>query len=286
MTSEYKLYCDREYLKELGQFLQMVSGSIITIFLSVIQDLFGRKKLLLYSFSLAILGFIGAYIKTTFWIRLAGLILLWSYMQAVSIGAIVLANELMVNPLRKYGMNVFAICFCVGGFCGHFVTNYIGSFEPLLLIISSFYFVGLLLLMLLLPESPSYLLKQGKVQDLKRVIVGMAKSNDLSEDQIKKTLIDLDSVIECILKAILIRRWAKQSRIHQSFLSQLFFEKKRNSQTGGNHFFRNHQFLPILYLRRSFGKTQTLYNSTEKLCRHPWKDSRASLLFFYPSFFH
>lgn len=177
----------------------MTTASIFTIFLSIIQDLFGRKKLLLYCFSLAFVGYLLGYFGNSFVVRLSGLMLLWSYMEVLSIAGVILANELLVNPLRKYSMNIFSITVCTGGVFGNFVTNYLDSFEPLILVIFLFYFFGFLMVMLLIPESPSYLLKQGKEQELKTVILSIAKTNNLGKEEIKKSMISLDSLIESIL---------------------------------------------------------------------------------------
>ena len=50
ITSEYELYCERGYIKEFGEFLLMVTASVMSMFLSVIQDTMGRKMIILLSF--------------------------------------------------------------------------------------------------------------------------------------------------------------------------------------------------------------------------------------------
>lgn len=103
-----------------------------------------------------------------------------------------------MNPLRKYGMNIFSIVICLGGLFGNFLTNYLGSFETLILVIFSFYLLGFLFVAGLLPESPSYLLKRGLARDLETVILGMARTNRLDTDQVGRAVSDTYSVLRCI----------------------------------------------------------------------------------------
>ena len=89
-ASEYGLYCQDRYLKELGEFFLMVTASVMTIFLSIVQDYFGRKRLVVYSFALALGGFLLSYFGASFSVRLLGLMLLWSYLEVLMIFVIIL----------------------------------------------------------------------------------------------------------------------------------------------------------------------------------------------------
>ena len=196
LTSEYELYCEKRYLKEFGEFLLIIFASLMTIFLSIIQDLFGRKSLEIFSFPLAIFGFLLGYFGTSFFSQLLGLMLLWSYMEVVSIASIELSNELLINPFRNLFTNITSIFIFFSGLLGNYLTNYLTSYKDLFLIIFISYFFGIVLVMLLLPESPSYLLKKCKIDDLKKVILSIAKTNGLATHQLNKAMIDLNSVIE------------------------------------------------------------------------------------------
>ena len=121
----------------------------------------------------------------------------WSYMEVISIALIVLLNKLLVNPLRKYSSNMTGISVCIMGLFGNFMTNYCSSYATVVLIIFLCYLAGFLLILVLIPESPSYLLEQNKIRQLRRVIRSIAQTNGLSQDQIDTVLVDLDSVIEC-----------------------------------------------------------------------------------------
>ena len=57
------------------------------------------------------------------------------------------------------------------------------------------YSVGLALFMLLLPESPSFLLKQRRYQELTRVILEIGDSNGVSEKDMELELAQVDSVV-------------------------------------------------------------------------------------------
>ena len=131
MTLDFNLYCDRGYLKELCEFLLMAIASIMTIGLSAFQDLFGRRRLLLLSFILAVSGFMCVSSGTSLVVCLIGLILLWSYVEVSYIILIVLSNELIANPVRKYVHNCFSIVLCFGGVFGNFLTHYLTSYQAL-----------------------------------------------------------------------------------------------------------------------------------------------------------
>ena len=117
------------------------------------------------------------------------------------INVIVLSNELLVNPIRKYGHNIFSISTCVGGLLGNFLTLYFTSFQSLVLIIFVSYLVGLVFFMIFLRQSPSFLLKQHKYQELRQVIREIGVSNGVSESNIELALTDVESVIYCKPKA-------------------------------------------------------------------------------------
>ena len=249
----------------------MAIGSIITIGLSAFQDLFGRRRLLLLSFILAVSGFMCVSSGTSLVVCLIGLILLWSYVEVSYIILIVLSNELIVNPVRKYVHNCFSIVLCFGGVFGNFLTHYLTSYQSLMTVIFFCYLLGFLLMTFLFPESPSFLLKQHKYEHLKQVIKGIASTNGLSQTDIDQALDDLDSVIECSLKdfSLIIRRAVpsetKSKAVERRFLLEVFFTKIGIDQTYRNHIFGNHDLFPVLYLRGSFRKAGGLYDSTEKL---------------------
>ena len=180
----------------------MAIASVLAIGISVCQDFFGRRRLLVLSFVLAVSGFSCVFWGTSLVVSLAGLILLWSYVDVASITVIVLSNELIVNPVRKYVHNCFSMVTCFGGVLGNFLTHYFTSYQSLMAVIFSSYLLGFLLVIFLIPESPSFLLKQHKHEQLKEVIKGIASTNGLSQTDIDQALDDLDSVIECIYKNI------------------------------------------------------------------------------------
>ena len=110
----------------------------------------------------------------------------------------VLSNEFLVNPIRNYGHNYYSLANCVFGILGNYLTNYIDSYMTLIQIIFGVYFLALVLVMAFIPESPSFLLKQGKLQELKKVVTQIASTNRLSPNELESALHDLDLAIECI----------------------------------------------------------------------------------------
>ena len=119
----------------------MVTGSVMTIFLSMIQDMMGRKKITLACFFLPVVGFSCTYFGNSLFVKLLGLMFFWSYNELLTIALIVMLNELLVNPLRKYSVNICGFCVCITGIFGNFITNYCSSNVTVVLIIFLLYLV-------------------------------------------------------------------------------------------------------------------------------------------------
>lgn len=196
VTSDFNLYCEKRYLKELCEFLMMALASVVSISSSVFIDFFGRKQLLVLSFLIAVAGFTLVFMGTSLWVAVSGLVLFWSYVSASNISVILLSNELLVNPVRKYVHNVFSTVICFGGILGNYLTHYFTSYQSLLLIIFLSYLVGIIMVLLFLPESPSFLLKQQKYCELRKVIKSIAKTNGLSQNDLEVALAGVNSVIK------------------------------------------------------------------------------------------
>jgi hypothetical protein len=123
----------------------------------------------------------------------------WSFGEIITVVLNVYSNELIVNPLRKYVINLFFICITFGGLLGHFLTHYTNSYKLLMSVIFFGYLFGVLMLALFLPESPNFLLKKGKNPELRGVIRQMAEVNRIDEQNLKIALEDLEQIIECYI---------------------------------------------------------------------------------------
>ena len=214
-TVEHKLHCNDDNLKEQFQFLMMVVASVMTLFMSMIQDCLGRKQLLLIGFALALIGWACILFSNSLTIELLGLMTLWGYMDVLNTGIYVLSNELLVNPFRNLSINCYGIIICLGGIFGNFLTHFFQNYKTISTAVFICYLMGFLMLALLLCESPSFLLKSLQHKRLKKVIREIGNANNLSESEIQVALNDVDSVIKCRRFALcnLLRR-----RNHQKLL--------------------------------------------------------------------
>ena len=196
ITTEFKLYCEKGNIKETYEFFVLVVGSIMVFVFSIVQDILGRKKILTWSYLVMIIFWVCAYFQNSLSLQLFGLACFWGY-QALTCTVIYLyLNELTVNPFRNYAVNCCSIFMCAGGLFGNLCTAFISDYKLLNLIIFSSYFLSFLLCFFLLPESPNYLLKNSKIEELKEAVCGIGSTNGLSNDQVSKALDDLEIAIQ------------------------------------------------------------------------------------------
>jgi hypothetical protein len=83
------------------------------------------------------------------------------------------------------------------------------------------YFLGVLMVLVLLPESPSFLLKKERNSDLRRAVRHMGEFNYIDNSNMQKALNDLEQIIECWLFYKF-----KSSNHHPTFM-----KNKNNFQT-------------------------------------------------------
>jgi MFS family permease len=169
----------------------------MTLFLSIGQDLLGRKKLFVYSYLLLLVGWICIVFFESFVVNVLGLMLLWGFQEVTCLALYNLSNELLVNPLRNQSINMYSILICVGGIFGNYLTNYLTSFRSLSTVIFLVYTFFFFLVALCLPESPNILLKKNRHQELKEVVKQISKTNGLTDEELLQALNDVESVIEC-----------------------------------------------------------------------------------------
>lgn len=173
-----------------------ISSGVVLV-LSSFQDSFGRKLLIVLVFIFAVVGIACVFWGNSLWVAVAGMILLWSFVEVTYVPAIVLSNELLVNPVRKYAQNFFSMLSVIGGVLSNFLTHYFDTYQSFMMMIFVCHLAGLFLILFLLPESPSFLLKQLKYGKLKQVMTEISKFSGLAPAGIEQVLSEVDSVIEC-----------------------------------------------------------------------------------------
>lgn len=177
----------------------------------MVQDSFGRKKITAFTVTFLILGFIFLIFFESLLMQIFALMLIWGYKEIVYSILYVHSNELLVNPFRKHSTNFYTVIACLGGIMANFLTYYIDNYKDMYII----FFVGFLIytiLVFFLPESPSFLLKNSKTTELKKVILDIADTNRLPVEKISSVMSDLECVIESNFNLVLISKMKKKKQ--------------------------------------------------------------------------
>ena len=197
ITTQFQLYCEKGYLKSLFESLTVFGFSFLAMVLMSFQDKYGYKKMTIYGFVFATFpGCILVVFIGNLHLKVLGLILVWGYINASFNLMTLLSNELLVNPLRNFSNVIGRLAYCSGGYLGTFLVGHFTDYRYIV----SLYFAGFLsftlLLVYLVPDSPSFLLKQKRNNELRSTVTQIAHSNGLSGDKLAAMLDQLDSVIE------------------------------------------------------------------------------------------
>lgn len=175
----------------------MLIASVAIIFLSILLDVFGRKKVFMITSLSVVLGCGLVCFSDLLSVKMIGLTLLWTFSEFNFVVLSLLSNELLVNPFRHYSNNTYSIFLCIGGLAGNFLTHYIRTYKQMVWVYFWGYSVAILLVYWFIPYSPSFLLKKGAYQELTLLIEHIGKRNGLSSLQLAQATSDLESVIKC-----------------------------------------------------------------------------------------
>jgi MFS family permease len=162
----------------------------------MVQDAFGRKKMIMYNYLLLCLGFVLIYFGPTKEVKVCGFLLMWGYMEVFCFVMNVLLSELLVNPLRNYSGICISIMTLIGGIFGNLVTYVITDYYTFVLFIFLGYSFSTLLFAIFIPESPYFLLRNNDKMKLERFICNVAEFNKVPEEKLFEILESLDSLVE------------------------------------------------------------------------------------------
>ena len=197
ITSEFSLFCSQGHVKELTQTVTLFGASVLSSLVMMFQNRFGSKNILLLTFGcLAVPGFVCTVFVSGLVAKVGGVLLLWVYSDIILILTPVYANELLVEPFRNISNSVFRIMHGLGGALGTWMTLHLRDYRYIVCVYFAGYLVYNLLLMLTLPQSPSYLLKQQRAVELREAIARIASVNRFPGDQLRDTMTNLERIIE------------------------------------------------------------------------------------------
>jgi MFS family permease len=192
LTSEFGLYCDKGYLKNKYLFYLMLIASFLTLLFSMIQDAFGRKKMIMLNTLLLLFGFIFVYFGSNKEVKLCGFMLMWGFSEILFSCLFILSNELFVNPFRNYSSVCFSIATMIGGLIGNLVTLIITDYYTFVLFIFIGFSFSILLFMIFVPESPYFLHKNNDKSNFERFVRNVAEFNGVPEDKLSELLKSLE----------------------------------------------------------------------------------------------
>lgn len=196
LTSEYGLYCENNYLKQSYEFLTILCSTVLTILFTLFQDTLGRKKIILMGFVLGCVSCFCIYFGRSLESKVIGIMLLWSFMEIAYTAFAILSNELLVNPIRNLSVPLYSVLHCVGGLTGNVTAKFVHSYVSILTVNYIGYFVTVVLIALFIPESPSFLLKRSKDDELRAAITYMCNSNGVPPPDLPEIEQGLEAVIK------------------------------------------------------------------------------------------
>ena len=168
------------------------------------QDTLGRKKVILAGFGIGCVGFFCICFGQFVQVKVFGVMLLWSLVEIFFGSFILLSNELLVNPLRNSSVALYGMMTCIGGLVGNLATFFLKDYTSMIVVNFAGHCISFLLVSSFLHQSPSYLLKQARLADLRKVIRKMCASNGLSRENVLEVEDLLEVVIES--KSLICRR--------------------------------------------------------------------------------
>lgn len=198
ITSEYSLYCGDSHLKESIQTIVLLGASILSVILVSFQGQFGTKNVWIWSYVMALVSYILTVCLDGLAFKVIGIMGLWGYMDVVFSISLVFFNELFVNPFRNVSNVISRFGYASGALLGSLFTSYLPDYRLIISVYFGLHSVLICILIFIIPESPSYLLKRRKQAELKKVIISIAKMNKYPPQQLEKVKLNLNRIIECI----------------------------------------------------------------------------------------
>lgn len=195
ISTEEGLYCESSGKRDSFEFVVLLFGSLTSAVFLLLADRLGRKVVILVNWLLVLVGSVCVLLIESVGFKVFGLVLLWAYLDTVLASCTILSNELLVNPLRNLSSVCFNCIHSLGGIVGTFLAFYLGDYRRVVLVYSLGFSVASLLLLLLVPKSPSFLLSKGRFEEFRVSLQSIVSLNavppEVSEkvDHLAETLI-------------------------------------------------------------------------------------------------
>lgn len=196
ITSEFELYCGKGHVKQFVQTVTLFVASVLSSGFILLQDRFGARSVMMaLFFSMALPGVLCTHVLGGLASKVAGLTALWTFNESMTCITPVYFNELLVEPYRNASNVVVRFSHCLGASLGTLLTFYLRDYR----LIISVYFAGYVaffgVLIFAFPDSPSFLLKQGKRAALRKTVARIASVNSFPEQKLLGVLDRLDNIL-------------------------------------------------------------------------------------------
>ena len=161
------------------------------------QNRLGSKHILLLTFAFfTVPGLICTVLVDGLIAKVTGIMLLWVYGDVALSLASVFANELLGEPFRNVSNSAFRIVHGLGGAFGTWMTFHLRDYRLIVGLFCAGYLVYNILLLFTLPQSPSFLLKQKRIAQLRLTITQIAVLNRIPEEQQRAVQVNLESIVQ------------------------------------------------------------------------------------------
>ena len=123
LTTEYSLFCERHYLKEWGIFVMLFGGSLVSLLFTFLEDIYGKKRVLMYSFFLCIGFLIFMFLCSSIYLKVLSSLLILAICQIVNSTAYMLINELTTGRIQRFANTFFCVILYFSGLLGNFLPR-------------------------------------------------------------------------------------------------------------------------------------------------------------------
>ena len=176
MVTEWNLVCARKYLTELDTSAFMAGKLVGALVLGVVSDLVGRRKVFFISILLLLLSGCMAYVAPWFWVYLLARLLAGVANSGTTLAGYILALELVDPAHRPIPGLIWHFVNAIGNIVLLGFAYYIREWRMLMLAIT-LPSVIFLLYWRHLPESPRWLLLQGRIDEAEIIVSRAARVN-------------------------------------------------------------------------------------------------------------
>ena len=179
LITDNRLYCEQGNVYSYSVMFIFVYCAIVSFFLTMQMDFFGRKFGVLLAVTLSLASSAGALLFTDYRVVVfftANLLVSYDLFFAA---ASIWANESVGGNLRSSAVSIIYFMFGVGMVFFYAINAVLTGYRPIFGMILGFSSVALPLCFLFY-ESPAFLMKRGRVAETNRVLSGIAKINNVA----------------------------------------------------------------------------------------------------------